>query len=147
MSNYYAHCFNIVDFVVIPSYIELPWCLTFIFYQKYFYDKMDLKLFYFHVTNYRSSRPEVFCRKGLLRNFATFTGKHLCQSLFFNKVAGLRPATLSKKRLWHRCFPVNVAKFLRTPFFTEHLRWLPLELHFVILLDSPDLSNLIGIGK
>ena len=28
----------------------------------------------------------------------------------------LRPATLLKKRLWHRCFPVNFAKFLRTPF-------------------------------
>ena len=35
---------------------------------------------------------------------------------FFNKVAGLRPATLLKKRLWHRCFAVNFAKFLRTPF-------------------------------
>ena len=34
---------------------------------------------------------------------------------------GLRPATLLKKRLWHKCFPVNFAKFLRTPFFTEHL--------------------------
>ena len=35
----------------------------------------------------------------------------------FNKVAYLRPVTLLKKRLWHRCFPVNFAKFLRTPFF------------------------------
>ena len=34
----------------------------------------------------------------------------------FNKVAGLMPATLLKKRLWHRCFPVNFSKFLRTPF-------------------------------
>ena len=33
----------------------------------------------------------------------------------------LRPATLLKKRLWHRCFPVNFVKFLRTPFFTELL--------------------------
>ena len=33
----------------------------------------------------------------------------------FNKAAGLRPATLLKKRLWHRCFPVNFAKFLGTP--------------------------------
>ena len=33
---------------------------------------------------------QVFCKKGVLRNFAKFTGKHLCQSLFFNKVAGLR---------------------------------------------------------
>ena len=29
-----------------------------------------------------------------------------------------------KKRLWYRCFPVNFAKFLRTPFFIEHLLWL-----------------------
>ena len=63
----------------------------------------------------KRSRPEVFCKKGALRNFAKFTGKHLCQSLFFNKVAGLRPATLLKKRLWHRYFPVNFAKFLGTP--------------------------------
>ena len=60
--------------------------------------------------------PEVFYKKGVLKNFAKFTGKYLSQSLFLNKVAGLRPATLLKKRLWHRCFPVNFAKFLRAPF-------------------------------
>ena len=60
--------------------------------------------------------------KGVLKKFTKFTGKDLCQSLFLNKVAGLRPATLLKKRFWHWCFPVNFAKFLRTPFFTEHLR-------------------------
>ena len=42
----------------------------------------------------RSSRPEVFCNEGVLRNFAKFTGKDLCQSLFFNKVAALRSTTL-----------------------------------------------------
>ena len=66
---------------------------------------------------FRSSRPGLFCRKGALRNFAKFTGKHLCQSLFFDKVEGLRPATLLKRRVWHRCFPVNFRKFLKTPFF------------------------------
>ena len=35
-------------------------------------------------------RSQVFHKKGVLRNFAKFTRKHLCQSLFFNKVAGLR---------------------------------------------------------
>ena len=44
---------------------------------------------------------------------------HLCQSLFFNKVAGLSPATFFKKRHWHRCFHMDFAKFLRTSFFTE----------------------------
>ena len=62
----------------------------------------------------RSSRPEVFCKKGVARNFAKFTGKRLCQRFFYNKVAGLRPATLLKKNFWHRCFPVNFAKFFRT---------------------------------
>ena len=65
----------------------------------------------------RSSRPEVFCEKVVLRNFTKFTGKHLWQSLFFNKVARLRPVTLLKKRLWHWCFPVNFVKFLRTRLF------------------------------
>ena len=36
---------------------------------------------------FRSSRPDVFFEKGVLKNFAKFKGKHLCQSLFFNKVA------------------------------------------------------------
>ena len=56
-----------------------------------------------------------FCKKGVLKNFAKFTGKHLCQSLFFNKVSGLRLANLLEKRLWHSCFPV---KFAKNTFFT-----------------------------
>ena len=43
--------------------------------------------------------PEVFCKKGVLRNFAKFTGKHLCQRLFFRSLV-----------------QENFAKFLRTPF-------------------------------
>ena len=83
-----------------------------------------LILHFFKKNKNRSSRSEVCCKKGVLRKFSKFTGKHLCQSLYLNKVACLRPATLFKKRLWHRCFPVSFAKFLRTPFLTEHLRWL-----------------------
>ena len=62
-------------------------------------------------------------KKLFFRNFAKFTGKHLCQNLFFNKVAGL-PASLLKKRLWNRCFPVNFSTFLRTPLLTKHPWWL-----------------------
>ena len=64
---------------------------------------------------YSQKQPtKVFYQKRVLKNLAKFTGKYLCQTLFFNKVEGLRPAILLKKRLWHRCFPVNFAKFLRT---------------------------------
>ena len=34
--------------------------------------------------------PNLESKKGVLKNFAKFTEKHLCQSLFFNKIAGLR---------------------------------------------------------
>ena len=57
--------------------------------------------------------PRVASWNSVLRNFTKFTGKYV----------GL-PATLSKKKLWHRCFPVNFIKFLRTLLLTEHLCWL-----------------------
>ena len=76
----------------------------------------------------KSSPLEVSCKKGVLKNFVKFTGKHVCRSLFFNKVAGIKPAvTLLKKRLRHWRFPVNFANFLRTPFSVEHLWWLLLS--------------------
>ena len=70
---------------------------------------------------FRSSHQKCFVKKNVLRNFTKFTGKQLCKRFFFNKVADLRPATLLKKRLWYRCFLVNFVKFLRTPFYIEHL--------------------------
>ena len=54
---------------------------------------MDLSMKYkrySQICSIRSSRPEVFCEKSVLRNFPKFIGKHLCQSFFFNKVAAYR---------------------------------------------------------
>ena len=34
----------------------------------------------------RSSRTEVFCKKGVLRNFAKLTGKYMYRSLFLIKL-------------------------------------------------------------
>ena len=47
----------------------------------------------------KQSSRGVLYKKGILRNFAKFTGKHLCQRVFFNKVAGLSPATLLRNSL------------------------------------------------
>ena len=66
-----------------------------------------------------SSRPEVFCRKGVLRNFAKFTGKHLCQSFFFNKVSGLRPATLLKKENLAQVFSCEFCKISKNTYFNR----------------------------
>ena len=74
--------------------------------------KVWLYIFEFVCSVHRSNHWRCFVKKGVLRDFAKFTGKHLCQRLFFNKIA----AILFKKSLWHRCFPVNFAKYLRTPF-------------------------------
>ena len=64
----------------------------------------------------RGRQQRCSVKEGVLRILTKFPGKQLWQSLFFNKVAGLRPATLLKKRPWHSCFSVNFVKFLRTPF-------------------------------
>ena len=77
-------------------------------------DLLLLLLLFFRSSHWSCSSKQV-----ALKNFAKLTGKRLCQSLFLNK---LQPATLLKKRLWHRYFPVNFKKFLRTPFFTEQLQ-------------------------
>ena len=68
-------------------------------------------------TSTRSSHQRCSIETGVLKNFTKLTGKHLYQSLFLNKVAGLR----------HRCFPVNFAKHLRIPFLQNTSERLLLE--------------------
>ena len=94
------------------------------------------------LQKYRRNRLEVFCKKGVLRNFEKFTGKHLCQSLLFNKVAGPSHVTLLKERLWRRCFPVNFLKFLRTPSVTEHVWWLLLKTPVIQLIFKEEMVDL-----
>ena len=83
---------------------------------------------FFLVSLCRDSRSQIFYKIGVLKSFKIFIGKLLCWSLFlikmplFNK--GLKVCNFIEKRLQHRFFPVKFAKFLRTPFFIEHLRWL-----------------------
>ena len=77
-----------------------------ILFSHYSFEQLPLQ---FHNDNcFRSSCSKVFCKKGLLRNYVKFTGKHLYQSLFFNKVTGLKPATLSKQRLKKTYFLVKM---------------------------------------
>ena len=68
--------------------------------------------------------------EGVLKNFAKFTERHLYQSLFLIKLQTSGPDI---KRPWHRCFPVNFAKFLRKSFLTENLRWLLLSKMWLVL--------------
>ena len=84
--------------------------------------------------------PEASYKKSVSKNFLKVTGKHLCQSLSFDNVTDLRPATLLKKhKLRHSLFSWE---FWETPLFLEHLEWLPLVSHF-----CHDISNTNNIKK
>ena len=68
------------------------------------------------------SHRRCFVKMSILTSFTKLTGKHLCWSLFFNNVADRRPATLLKKRLQPKCFPVNFPKYVRAPFL-QNTSW------------------------
>ena len=61
---------------------------------------------------FRRSRPEVFCKKGVPRNFVKFTGKHLCQSFFFNKACNF-----IKKEILAQMFSCEFYEISRNTFF------------------------------
>ena len=105
----------------ICSHLNLITCGMIALLTNFVICKKDI---YYLINKCLSSHRRFSVKKGVLKNFAKFTGKHLCQSLFFNKVAGVRPATLLKKRLRHRGFSVNFANFLRTPFLLNTSRQL-----------------------
>ena len=115
--------FLLIDtFLLLELFLLLPVFVNHFQYSfLHFLGKCLFWKFWNSYPRIRSSRPEVFCKKGVLTNFTKFTGKHLSQSLFFNKVRVLRH------------FPVNSAKVLRTPFFIYHHWWLLLagELHII----------------
>ena len=79
-------------------------------------------------------QPQMFFKRGVLKNFAIFTGKTSMLESRFNKVAGLKVCSFIKKRLQHCCFPLNVRKLSGTAFFIEDLRWL-------LLTASLEISN------
>ena len=56
-------------------------------------------------------------RKGVLRNVAKFTGKHLCQSLLLTK---LQAGVLHNETL-AQVFPCEFCEISKNTFFTEHL--------------------------
>ena len=84
---------------------------------------------------FRSSRPEVFCKKSALRNFAKFTGKRLCQSLFCRpqaeketlaQVLSCEFCEISKNTFSYRTTPAAFSAFFKCIFVTSR------TLHFTL---------------
>ena len=70
--------------------------------------------------NIKKQPPEVFY-KNILKNLVKFTGKCLCQSLFFHKVAS-QACNFIKKEILVPVFSCEFCEIFKNTFFTEHLR-------------------------
>ena len=57
-----------------------------------------------------------------------------------NRVAGLKASHVIKERLQHRCFPVNIAKSLRTSILKIICKRLPLPLDVFLYNEFVDIS-------
>ena len=84
--------------------------------------KLSLQLLVsFHLRTFwyqlQKQPPEVFCKKSVLNYFAVFPGKHLSWSISLID-------SFIKKRLQHSCFPVHIAKCLKTPILKNISEWL-----------------------
>ena len=62
---------------------------------------------------YRSKRPKVFLRKGVLKICSKFTAEHPCQSAISIKLL----CNFIETVLWHGCSPVNLLHIFRTHIF------------------------------
>ena len=99
---------------------------------------------------FRSSRPDVFCKKGVLRNLAKFIGKHLCQGLFFNKAAGLSPEKEALAQVFSCEFckiSKNTHLFHRTPLVAASVYLIYIwKLYAITIKKSCTFANLL-MGK
>ena len=82
------------------------------------------------INHKKQKQPEVFCE------ISQNSEENTCASLFFNKVAGLRPETFLKKRLCTGVQPVSFVKFLRTPFLQNTSGRMLLKKGFRIINDT-----------
>ena len=80
---------------------------------------------------YQTQSPRGVLRKRRPQKFRKIHRKIPLPESLFNKVAGISLATLLKKRLWHRWFPMNFAKWEHF-FYRTHLLEFRFDLSSVI---------------
>ena len=84
--------------------------LNYLILRMYYFVDTALKMKFSII---RSSHRRSSIKITVLKNFAIFTGKHLCWSLSLKKSKAFRPAALLKRDSNTGCLFVNIAKFLR----------------------------------
>ena len=65
--------------------------------------------------------PEVFCKKSVLKNFANFTGKHLCWSIFIIKLQAFN-LQVFKKETPAQVLSCEVCETFKNNYFEEYLQ-------------------------
>ena len=76
----------------------------------------------FSLCPIRNFQKQPFTYAFVLKIFSKLTGKHQCRSLAFNKVVGLRPATVLKKETVAQVFSCKFCEIFMNNFFTDDLQ-------------------------
>ena len=74
----------------------------------------------FAKINDRINCPEVSCKKGVLKNFSKFTGKHLCQILVLKKLQSLA-CNFIKKEILTQAFSCEFCEISKNTFFYRNI--------------------------
>ena len=98
-----------------PKIVFYFYVILFEFFITVFFQNKSINIYFIFFDSEAATRG-VLSKKVFLEISENSQENTRARVSLFNKVAALRPATLLKKRLWHRCFPVNFTIFLRTPF-------------------------------
>ena len=103
-------------------------------YQNFICHRLEKK------SQFQKQPLDVFCRKSYSQKFRNIYRKTSVLESLFNRLAGFKTRNISKKRLQHSCFPVNVIKFLRTLILKKICEQLLLPfLHLTVNISSQGL--------
>ena len=101
ISNYLFFKKSFFKYVVILKNLVFQNAFRYFIFRNFFFNSHSTTEYWKPLVLlklYRSSHRRCFFKKGVLRNFAKFTGKHLCQSLFFikKKINFIKKETLAQ---------------------------------------------------
>ena len=99
----------------------------------------DMKL----AVDSKAAFRSCFAKQVFLKT-SQYSEESTCDGVSFNKVTDLKACSFIKKKLQHRCFPVNIVKFLKTAFL--HVIQVIFELRF-FLLRSTCIQKILGKTK
>ena len=124
-----AHCFITLHWIKI-QHLSRKWKC----WQSNAHQEISRNIYLKTMLDLRETgKPQNIYTAWKVSKYGVFSGPYF-------PAFGLRPATLLKKKLWHRCFPENFARFLRTPFLQNTSGWLlqDVRLCYISLIETSE---------